>query len=437
MTAGTYDFSGYSCNERGKEKYYPGFDKNGSARRWYQHDIDTIIYSEMFRKMQRKSQLFSMRDPVSRSRLIHTFEVMRIAKEISERLGLNVELTEGIALAHDFGNVAYGKAADDFLKKRTNRKFKHEDISALMLKVASSRPVPDRFRPLAKEKIKADPSVLHTIQIEEFPWEMEVYQYKRSCYMVCISPELIDGVEKHGSSKAGKDILTLEGQVVNYADNIAYLIQDINDFLVTNVFTPTDIERYSQCLDEIACEDTNKNFKISDIVGKTTALRTAVLIERFIAYNMENLYSANGKPETPIQSTILKKDIPFLEIEPLVKTAIDKCWDFKSEYYDNEIIRLANINAEAKMNQIWSILDKDSLFREKNKICRNFMDFLDMPVFRSYRKRAGIKSDDVWENWKKACLIAHLTCDEIDLIINSCLSRDYSFDFSMPVLPVR
>lgn len=70
----------------GKALFFPDFKTKKSSRRWYQHDIDVIIYSEMFRKMQPKSQLLSIHDPVSRSRLIHTFEVVRIAKEISEKL---------------------------------------------------------------------------------------------------------------------------------------------------------------------------------------------------------------------------------------------------------------------------------------------------------------------------------------------------------------
>lgn len=70
--------------------------------------------------------------------------MVRIAKEISEKLNLNSELIEAIALAHDFGNVAYGKTADQFLQKQS-KEFHHEEASALMLKVCSSRPIPDKY----------------------------------------------------------------------------------------------------------------------------------------------------------------------------------------------------------------------------------------------------------------------------------------------------
>lgn len=422
-------FSDYSCAERGKELYYSGFKRRKSDRRWYQHDIDTIMYSEMFRKMQRKSQLFSMHDPIARSRLIHTFEVVRIAKEISEKLGLNTELTEGIALAHDFGNVAYGKEADTFLKSHSSDFFKHEEISDLMIKVAASRSIPEKYRAIAAEEIKKDPKVVHTIFVDEYPYKLNVFQYRNKKYYISISPELLDGVIKHGTD--GKDIYTMEGQVVNYADNIAYLIQDINDFEITNIFSNEDMERYSHILDDLVEQDTNPDFSLKDIVGKTTSIRTAMLIERFITFN-KNQMAKGLCPQ--LNSPILNMNIPILEIDPLLQTSIDRCWDFKKEYYGHELIKLSNLNAKGTIEQLWGILADDSLFSERNVQIKKFKEFLESPIFQTYRQQNGITNNDDWENWKRACFIAHLTCDDIDLIIKSYLSRDYVFDFSMPML---
>ncbi len=411
----------------GKALYFPDFKTKKSSRRWYQHDIDVIIYSEMFRKMQRKSQLLSIHDPVSRSRLIHTFEVVRIAKEISEKLNLNSELTEAIALAHDFGNVAYGKTADQFLQKQS-KEFHHEEASALMLKVCSSRPIPDKYRVLANKAIAEDPTTVHTIEISEFPYFLEVYRYKKGIYYICVSPEIIDGVVKHGTKQIA---FTLEGQVVNYADNIAYLIQDISDFEAAGIFNRDTKERYERSLEDLEHKDSNKSYPVSGIVGKTTSIRTATLIERFVHYNLEQLKADKNKK---VYSKILKEKIPVLEIEPVTKEAIDCCWEFKKEFYNNELIHISNIASEAKMDQMWSILQRDSLFVEKNGTYKNFDRMLASPIFMSFRKKKGITEDLEWDNWKKAYFIAHLTCDEIDLIIKSFLERDYVFDLSLPVM---
>lgn len=422
-----------TTQDRGKERYFPDFKPTSSGRRWYQHDIDVIVYSDMFRKLQRKSQLLSIHDPVSRSRLIHTFEVVRIAKEISEKLGLNTELTEAIALAHDFGNVAYGKLADIFLQKHTSELFKHEEVSALMLKVCASRPIPEKYRQIAREEIEKDTNHTHFIKISEFPHQLEVYQYKKSIYYICMSPEVIDGVIKHGTSKTA---LTLEGQVVNYADNIAYLIQDISDFEATGIFDRDTKERYEHCLQEFETEDSNKKFPISGVVGKTTSIRTATLIERFVAYNIDKVTKDCEGQRLPdvIYSPILMRDIPCLEIDPLLIKAIDACWKFKEEFYTNELIKVSNLASNTKMNQIWNILDNNSVFVEKNNSYIEFLKILSSPIFNSFRKESEIESEQQWELWKKAFFVAHLTCDEIDLIIKSFLERDYVFDLSLPTI---
>ncbi len=414
--------------KRGEELYFPHFETKKSSRRWYQHDIDIIIYSNMFRKMQRKSQLLSIHDPVSRSRLIHTFEVVRIAKEISEKIGLNSELTEAIALAHDFGNVAYGKPVDDFLKETTKNNFRHEQASALMLKVCASRTIPDKYYDIAKKTIATNDSVTHIIEINEYPYFLEVYSFKDNIYYVCMSPEVIDGVVKHGTSYNAD---TLEGQVVNYADNIAYLIQDISDFESTGIFNEQTKNRYSRCLSDLAENDTNKDFPLNGIVGKTTSLRTATLIERFIDYNLHRL---ENKEYSTIDSTILKHEIPLLEIEPIVKEAIDRCWDFKNEFYDNDLIKISNHTSSCKIEQIWQILQSNSKFVDNNKSYDKFCKMLESPIFESFKLQQGFKNTKDWNNWKKAFFVSHLTCDEIDLIITSFLERDYVFDLSLPKL---
>lgn len=413
-------------NERGKELYYPDFKTKRSSRRWYQHDIDIIIYSDMFRKMQRKSQLLSINDPVARSRLIHTFEVVRIAKEISEKLKLNAELTEAIALAHDFGNVAYGKVADIFLKDKTSDLFRHEEASALMLKMCASRYIPEKYRERAKNAISSNPSVTHFIEITEFPYRLEVYQYKKSIYYVCSSPEVIDGVVKHGTNQTS---FTLEGQVVNYADNIAYLIQDISDFEATGIFDRAERERYRQCLADFETLDENKLYPLSGIVGETTSIRTATLIERFVSHNQMR-FSRHTHPHT--HSPFFDAEIPILIIEPLVRKAIDRCWEFKNEFYENDLISISNVTSRLKMQQIWDILDSDSAFVENNGAYTKFMKSLSSPLFNTFRKEKSIDDSAKWDAWKKAFFIAHLTCDEIDFIINSFLERDYVFDLSLP-----
>lgn len=416
--------------KRESEKYSPNFRPSGNERRWYQHDIDTIVYSTFFRKMQRKAQLFSIQDPIFRSRIIHTFEVVRISKEISERLNLNVELTEAIALAHDFGNVAYGKVADEFLQDKTNGNFKHEEVSSLMLKLCSSRTIPDSFRDKAKQIICGDDTKTHLLPIDTFPYQLEVYKFgARSIHYTCMSPEVIEGVKKHGTKNVSH---TLEGQVVNYADNIAYLIQDISDFEEVGIFDRETKLRYERILDDLVENCNEDTTYIKEIVSATTSSRTSAFIERFVLHNLKVLEKWDDNNPSSFFSEILEMKIPILEMDPVLKKAIDACWDFKKDFYEEKLISISNCTSATKMNQIWDITDKDSPFVEKNKAYSDFMKMLASPIFNSYREEKKIIENEDWDNWKRAFFIANLTCDEIDLIIKSYLERDYIFDLSLP-----
>lgn len=95
--------------------------KSIDARRWkeedpdpyrtdYQRDIGRILFSDAFRRLRMKTQVFlaSGSDQHNRTRLTHTLEVALISKLIAKPLELNLDLTEAIALGHDLGHTPYG-----------------------------------------------------------------------------------------------------------------------------------------------------------------------------------------------------------------------------------------------------------------------------------------------------------------------------------------
>jgi dGTP triphosphohydrolase len=108
----------------------PRFFRNGNARwaypsrRWYagetdehrtafKHDEDEVVYSNAFRRLSRKSQIVVRPDSDHfRSRLTHTLEVNQIAESIACRLGLNIDLVNAIAFAHDIGHCPFGHAGE-------------------------------------------------------------------------------------------------------------------------------------------------------------------------------------------------------------------------------------------------------------------------------------------------------------------------------------
>jgi len=87
------------------------FDEGGAAHRSaFQRDRDRIIHSSGFRRLKHKTQVFVEHEgDYFRTRLTHSIEVGQVARTISGALGLNIDLTEAVALAHDLGHTPFGQ----------------------------------------------------------------------------------------------------------------------------------------------------------------------------------------------------------------------------------------------------------------------------------------------------------------------------------------
>lgn len=105
----------YACdpaNSRGR--LYP--EAESAFRSAFQRDRDRIIHSSAFRRLMHKTQVFVVHEGDSfRTRLTHTIEVAQVARTIAGALGLNAELTEAVALAHDLGHTPFGHTGEDAL----------------------------------------------------------------------------------------------------------------------------------------------------------------------------------------------------------------------------------------------------------------------------------------------------------------------------------
>jgi len=91
-------------------------EPESAERSVYQRDRDRIIHSTAFRRLKYKTQVFVFHEGDHyRTRLSHTIEVAQIARTISRALGLNEDLAEALALAHDLGHTPFGHAGEDAL----------------------------------------------------------------------------------------------------------------------------------------------------------------------------------------------------------------------------------------------------------------------------------------------------------------------------------
>jgi len=170
--------------------------KSDNLRLEFSRDRDRILHSKAFRRLKHKTQVFISPDGDHyRTRLTHTLEVSAIARTIARALKLNEDLTEAIALAHDLGHTPYGHAGERALNKFTP--FSHAQQGLRVVDFLEGDGV----------------GINLTMQVR-------------------------DGILNH-TSKGSPG--TLEGQVVSWADRIAYINHDIDDALRAGVLKPSDI----------------------------------------------------------------------------------------------------------------------------------------------------------------------------------------------------
>ena len=102
----------------------------------FQRDRDRIVYSNAFRRLKHKTQVFlSPLGDHYRTRLTHTLEVSEIARTVARALKLNEDLTEAIALGHDLGHTPFGHGGEVVLKEIYEEAFTHPEQSVRVIEV--------------------------------------------------------------------------------------------------------------------------------------------------------------------------------------------------------------------------------------------------------------------------------------------------------------
>jgi len=178
----------------------------------FQRDRDRIIHSTAFRRLEYKTQVFVNHEgDYYRTRLTHTIEVQQVARTIARALRLNEDLAEAISLAHDIGHTPFGHAGEAKLHEIMEGKggFEHNMQGLRVVDYLENKY--EKFRGLN------------------------------------LTFETREGIAKHKTSYDNPDRLpdeflpdkspTLEAQIVNLADEIAYNAHDIDDGLKSGNIT--------------------------------------------------------------------------------------------------------------------------------------------------------------------------------------------------------
>jgi dGTPase len=172
----------------------------------YARDRDRIIHSRPFRRLEAKTQVFTIRySDHFRNRLTHTLEVSQIARTVAAALGLNTELAETLALVHDIGHPPFGHAGEkklDELMRARGSRFNH-NLQALRIVEQFESPYLDF------------PGLNLTFEVRE-----GIIKHSHD-YTAAQFPHLAEYL---------LDLRTpLEGQLIDWVDEIAYNTADLDD----------------------------------------------------------------------------------------------------------------------------------------------------------------------------------------------------------------
>ena len=108
-------FAPFACHpETTRGRRFP--EPESATRSAYQRDRDRIVHSAAFRRLKHKTQVFVYHEGDHyRTRLTHSLEVSQVARSISRILGLDEDLAEALALAHDLGHTPFRHAGEEAL----------------------------------------------------------------------------------------------------------------------------------------------------------------------------------------------------------------------------------------------------------------------------------------------------------------------------------
>ena len=207
--------------ETSRGRLYP--EPESRFRDCYQRDRDRIIHASAFRRLKHKTQVFIEHEgDYYRTRLTHSIEVAQVARTIAGALGLNTELTEAVALAHDLGHPPFGHTGEEALQ-RLMEPYGGFDHNAQAIRIVTSL-----------ERHYADFDGLN------LTWET------------------LEGIAKHNGPVTGDipyaladynarhdleldTFASVEAQVAALADDVAYNSHDLHDGLRAELFSTDDL----------------------------------------------------------------------------------------------------------------------------------------------------------------------------------------------------
>src|SRR5210317_905686 len=295
-------------------------ESKSPLRNDFQRDRDRIIHSSAFRRLMYKTQVFVNHEgDMFRTRLTHSLEVSQISRGIARSLGLNEDLAETIALAHDLGHTPFGHAGQDALNQCM------QDFGGFEHNLQSLRVV----------------DVL----------EKRYFKFNG----LNLTFESREGILKHCSIKNARELgdigkrfihktqPSLEAQVVDVADGIAYNIHDLEDGFRSGILTVEmmcEVGLFEQIFSEMKKIERSASEKIR--VYETLRRMMHLLIDAVTKQSQKNITSLNISEIIEVRQS----SKPIIGFPNDIEASLTQCRQaLKKMLYQHERIQQMSIQA--------------------------------------------------------------------------------------------
>ncbi len=237
----------------------PNAEPLDKLRTPFQVDRDRVLHSKPFRRLKDKTQVFTPSSGAHfRDRLTHTLEVSQIARSLARNLGVNEDLAEVIALAHDLGHTPFGHAGEDVLNECMQKHgldYEHNEQS----------------RQIA-ESLNLTFETLEGLQKHQTPYDQVNNRFVAA---------------------------TIEAQIVNVADEIAYYCHDLDDGLRSKILHLKQVSKLD--LWQMAKQDLDIKADRQKIISNLMKL----LIQDLLTQSANNINGVNSLDDVYNSKTVL------------------------------------------------------------------------------------------------------------------------------------
>jgi dGTPase len=290
-------------------------------RNEFQRDRDRVIHSNAFRRLEYKTQVFiNHYGDHYRNRLTHSLEVSVIARSLARALNLSEDLAEGIALSHDLGHTPFGHSGEDALKEcmKDYGGFSHNAQVIKILTFLENRYANFNGLNLTWEFLEGIAKHNGPL-ISNIPKSIEEYNKIRDLDL------------KHYSSA--------ESQLASLADDIAYVVHDLEDGVRSKLLTIQDlrsIDVLNLSIDKILSEHPNLPPPI--IIYEVGRDLTHILIEDLLETTRSNIKNYKIKTDSDVR----KLGKPLVDFSEGIKILIIqvKALLFKNVYKHHKVVAL-------------------------------------------------------------------------------------------------